>query len=193
MNTLKNILWPDIYLMNAGIFFFDILKKKIKNTDIPYLHFFCFNNVISYNHKTGKFNDTNKANKIFESDIGKYSKKGFVVSNIKLEKNFICSISPELFFRKNKNTIILKPMKGTAKRGKNIIEDKIISQTLQHDKKNCAENLMIVDLMRNDAGKISCTGSVKVKKLFEIEKYHSLFQMTSTIKSILKKISDFLI
>ena len=102
----------------------------------------------------------------------------------------ILSISPELFFRKKGNKITVKPMKGTVNRGKNIYEDRVKSRFLQADEKNRSENVMIVDLLRNDIGKISETGSVRVKKLYEIEKYNTLFQMTSTIESrLLKNIS----
>ena len=100
---------------------------------------------------------------------------------------YILSLSPELFFSKNKDDISTKPMKGTMKRGYNIIEDNCNSSFLYNDEKNRSENVMIVDLLRNDVGKISRYGSVKVSKLFEIEKYDTLFQMTSTIKSKLRK------
>jgi para-aminobenzoate synthetase/4-amino-4-deoxychorismate lyase len=103
----------------------------------------------------------------------------------------ILSFSPELFFRKNKNLITVKPMKGTAKRGTDIKEDRIKQKQLAADVKNQAENLMIVDLLRNDLGQISKTGTVKVKKLFKVEKYKTLFQMTSEISSILKTNTGF--
>jgi len=103
----------------------------------------------------------------------------------------ILSFSPEIFFTKNKKVILMKPMKGTAKRGKDICEDEKIAEFLFKDEKNGAENLMIVDLIRNDLGRVSKMGSVKVEKLFEIEKYNTLFQMTSTIKAKLKDNSTF--
>jgi len=105
----------------------------------------------------------------------------------KLGDYYILSLSPELFFYKNKNYIKVKPMKGTIKRGRNIKEDKENARFLQNDEKNKSENVMIVDLLRNDLGKISEYGSVKVFKLFEIEKYDTLLQMTSTIVSKLKR------
>lgn len=98
----------------------------------------------------------------------------------------ILSISPELFFRKDKDKLIVKPMKGTIKRGVNNIDDINKSYELYNSAKNRAENVMIVDLLRNDIGKISRISSVKVNKLYEIEKYETLFQMTSTIESQLK-------
>jgi len=94
----------------------------------------------------------------------------------------ICSLSPELFFELEGNRIITKPMKGTIKRGRTLEEDKIFGEGLRRDRKNRAENLMIVDLLRNDIGRISETGFVSVRDLFSVEKYQTLFQMTSTVE-----------
>lgn len=99
---------------------------------------------------------------------------------------YVISLSPELFFRRDGSAICSKPMKGTIERGKDIIEDKAKVSELKKSTKEAAGNLMIVDLIRNDLGKISRTGSVRVSSLFEIERYDTLFQMTSTIKSTLK-------
>ena len=95
---------------------------------------------------------------------------------------FIIYISPELFFKTKGNGIISKPMKGTIKRGRNLIEDKIQKERLANSKKDKAENIMIVDLLRNDLGKISKIDSVKAQSVYEIEKYETVFQMTSTVK-----------
>ncbi len=81
--------------------------------------------------------------------------------------------------------MVVKPMKGTWHRGRNISEDKKNYDIFSNDEKNRSENIMIVDLLRNDLGKISRGGSVKVEKLYEVEKYNTLFQMTSTVKSVL--------
>lgn len=94
---------------------------------------------------------------------------------INYNDNFIISLSPELFFRiANDRDITVKPMKGTAPIGSS-------SALLSADPKNTSENVMIVDLLRNDLGRICLPGSVCVKKLFTIEKYKTLLQMTSTI------------
>lgn len=93
----------------------------------------------------------------------------------------ILSASPELFFRWNGSDIITRPMKGTIKRGKTSEEDKANSNWLFDSEKNRAENLMIVDLLRNDLGMIAEPGTVSVPKLFEIEHYPTVHQMTSTI------------
>lgn len=103
----------------------------------------------------------------------------------------ILSFSPELFFRKQKDMLYVKPMKGTAPRGKNLLQDEYYKRRLKNNIKERAENIMIVDLLRNDLGKISPYGAVEVKKLFEIEKYETLFQMTSTIKTKVLNNIDF--
>ena len=99
----------------------------------------------------------------------------------------ILSFSPELFFELEGSTIRAKPMKGTAKRGKDSAEDKNNLLFLQDDAKNRAENVMIVDLLRNDLGKVAIPGSVTVKNLFEIETHKTVHQMTSEIVATLKE------
>ncbi|MFO7445461.1 MAG: aminodeoxychorismate synthase component I [Ignavibacteriaceae bacterium] len=105
--------------------------------------------------------------------------------------NIIMSLSPELFFHIEKNKITTMPMKGTAERGFNNEEDEQQLRKLGNSEKNKAENLMIVDLLRNDLGRISQYGSVRVSNLFEIEKYESLFQKISTVKANLKEGTKF--
>ncbi len=98
----------------------------------------------------------------------------------------ILSFSPELFFRQQGRSIVTRPMKGTARRGADIAEDEAIANWLQNDIKNRSENVMIVDLLRNDLGRICEFGSVKVNHLFAVEKYETLFQMTSEISGTLR-------
>ncbi len=95
----------------------------------------------------------------------------------------VLSFSPELFFRIEGGEIEVRPMKGTAPRGAADAEDAEITRFLESDTKNRAENIMIVDLLRNDLGRVSQKGSVSVPRLFEVEKYETLFQMTSTVKA----------
>ncbi len=99
----------------------------------------------------------------------------------------ILSASPELFFRTQARRITVRPMKGTARRGRDPEEDARMAAWLAADEKNRAENVMIVDLMRNDLGRICKTGSVEVTDLFTIERYPELLQMTSTIRGELKE------
>jgi para-aminobenzoate synthetase / 4-amino-4-deoxychorismate lyase len=95
----------------------------------------------------------------------------------------ILSASPELFFRWHSGQIITRPMKGTVRRGRWNEEDRALSAWLAASEKNRAENVMIVDLLRNDLGRIAEIGSVHVPRLFEIERYRTVFQMTSTISA----------
>ncbi len=96
------------------------------------------------------------------------------------------SLSPELFFFIHDNKITTRPMKGTMPRGSNADDDFIRRQALETSEKDRAENLMIVDLLRNDLNRICETGSVRAPRLFTIEEYPSLFQMTSTVTGKLR-------
>lgn len=99
----------------------------------------------------------------------------------------ILSASPELFFRVNNNTITTKPMKGTAKRGRYGEEDRQLITQLTSSEKERAENLMIVDLLRNDIGKIAKKGTVHVPNLLDVESYPTVNQMTSTVTAELEE------
>ena len=98
-----------------------------------------------------------------------------------LDRWVICSASPELFFQRNGRTVISKPMKGTAPRGRTLADDRAQMDWLHHSEKNRAENVMIVDMIRNDLGRIAQIGSVQVPRLFEVERYPTVLQMTSTV------------
>jgi len=93
----------------------------------------------------------------------------------------ICSASPELFFQLDGDTITCRPMKGTTSRGRTTIEDDKHSEWLLNSVKDRAENVMIVDMVRNDLGRIARVGSVCVPELFKTERYPTLWQMTSTV------------
>lgn len=96
----------------------------------------------------------------------------------------LLSLSPELFFTLDTNgTITVRPMKGTAPRDANRARDQALREGLRNSAKNRAENLMIVDLLRNDLGRIARTGSVEVQNLFAVEAYPTVYQMTSTIRA----------
>ncbi len=94
-----------------------------------------------------------------------------------------CCQSPERFLRREGDTIFSQPIKGTARRGMNPQEDKILKDELYHSSKERAENLMIVDLVRNDLSHIAKKGSVKVEKLFNIESFETVHQMVSTVRA----------
>lgn len=96
----------------------------------------------------------------------------------------VLSLSPELFLRQQQGLLTAKPMKGTAARHLDPLTDAQAAAALQQDPKNRAENLMIVDLLRNDIGRIAQTGSVRVPALFTIEPYATVYQMTSTVQAV---------
>jgi len=99
----------------------------------------------------------------------------------KLDDFTLVSSSPERFFKTSSRQIIVQPMKGTRRRDSDPEKDKRLKAELIDSEKDQAENLMIVDLMRNDLGKICETGSVSVSSLFEVESYQTVHQMISTI------------
>lgn len=102
----------------------------------------------------------------------------------------ILSFSPELFFRvddeNDRRRITTRPMKGTAARGRTSSEDRARAEWLRNDPKNRAENLMIVDLLRNDLGRLAKFGSVHTENLFAVERHPTLWQMTSTVTAELR-------
>jgi para-aminobenzoate synthetase/4-amino-4-deoxychorismate lyase len=98
----------------------------------------------------------------------------------------VLSLSPELFFRREGRRVFARPMKGTAPRGRTPREDSRLKTWLTVDEKQRAENLMIVDLLRNDLGRIAKIGSVEVTDLFTVETYRTVHQMTSGITAELR-------
>lgn len=95
----------------------------------------------------------------------------------------IVCVSPEQFFSLKNGMLRTRPMKGTRPRGRWLEEDEGIANQLFTSEKDRAENVMIVDLLRNDMGRISETGSIKVEQLFAVERYPTVWQMTSRIAS----------
>ena len=98
----------------------------------------------------------------------------------------ILSASPELFFSLKNGRLTTRPMKGTSARGRWLEEDVRLASALRESSKDRAENLMIVDLLRNDLGRVSQAGSVRVPALWELERYDTLWQMTSTVESLIR-------
>jgi para-aminobenzoate synthetase/4-amino-4-deoxychorismate lyase len=94
----------------------------------------------------------------------------------------VLSLSPELFVRKHGASLIAKPMKGTARRGATPAEDEAIVAALRADPKTLAENLMIVDLIRSDLGRLAAPGTVVARDLFEIQTFETVHQMVSTVE-----------
>lgn len=102
---------------------------------------------------------------------------------LKWEDKFLISQSPERFLKKDGHRIVSQPIKGTIKRGSDPEEDSRLKDQLYNDSKERAENVMIVDLVRNDLAKTSITGSVEVEELFGIYTFPSVHQMISTVVS----------
>lgn len=102
----------------------------------------------------------------------------------------VISMSPELFFEQNDRELTTRPMKGTTQRGLTDQEDLAQASWLEQDPKNRSENMMIVDLLRNDMNRISEVGSEHVERLCQVEQYSTVWQMTSTIKSQLREDVD---
>jgi len=103
---------------------------------------------------------------------------------LRLGDEHILSISPELFFRVDFDQVLVRPMKGTMKRGRDFQEDNELCEKLSKDPKNRSENVMIVDLLRNDLGRLThqCSDDkVVTKSLFDVERFESVLQMTSTV------------
>jgi para-aminobenzoate synthetase / 4-amino-4-deoxychorismate lyase len=103
-----------------------------------------------------------------------------------LGEQTIVSVSPELFFRTAGRRIETRPMKGTRPRGRWPEEDDALAAALLASEKDRAENLMIVDLLRNDLGRVCETGSVQVPRLYDVERYRTVWQLTSTVEGRLR-------
>ncbi len=104
----------------------------------------------------------------------------------KFDHQYIISSSPELFLTKRNNMLSTKPIKGTAKRGSTVEEDELIKQHLKVNPKERNENVMIVDVARNDLSRIAKRATVKVDELCNIESYQQVHQMVSTVSCELK-------
>jgi para-aminobenzoate synthetase / 4-amino-4-deoxychorismate lyase len=105
-------------------------------------------------------------------------------------RDWFLSLSPELFFACDGARIVTRPMKGTAARHADPEADRAAVLTLQTDEKQRAENLMIVDLLRNDLSRVAVPGSVAVPELFHVETYPSVHQMTSTVTAAMDQATD---
>ena len=100
--------------------------------------------------------------------------------------HWLLSCSPELFFAERDGAALVKPMKGTRPRGQNQAEDAALAAELAASEKDRAENLMIVDLLRNDLSRVAEAGSVRVEKPFAVETYPTLHTMTTTVRARLQ-------
>lgn len=112
-------------------------------------------------------------------------------SLVKLNDDYIISASPELFLKKEDNLLYTKPIKGTSKRGKTSEEDEELKTKLFYNIKERTENVMAVDVARNDLSQLAKKGSVNVNKLYNIESFETVHQMVSTVSCELKENTSF--
>lgn len=159
---------------------FNIIKSHLQRGDIYEVNY-CVN-------QSSKFIDLNTIG-IFKKNF-ETSKAPFSVY-FNLEEFAVISGSPERFIAKNSSSLISQPIKGTAKRGKTKLEDDELALTLKNDAKERSENIMIVDLVRNDISKIALPGTVNVKSLCEVMAFKTVHQLVSTISAKIKSESKF--
>ncbi len=105
---------------------------------------------------------------------------------IEVDEWAVLSLSPELLFHTDGTSIVTRPMKGTARPGRWAEEDLIVAEDLRRSEKNRAENVMIVDLCRNDLSRVCRWGTVEVTALCEVERYPTVWQMVSTVRGQLR-------
>lgn len=139
----------------------------------------------------GDFYEMNYCNEFFAKDSNIDPVEVFLQLNekakapfscfFKLNHKFLLCASPERFLRKEANKLISQPIKGTIRKGDSIEENELLKTQLKNDPKERAENIMIVDLVRNDLAKSSKAGSVKVEELCEVYEFNTVNQMISTV------------
>jgi para-aminobenzoate synthetase component 1 len=124
--------------------------------------------------------------KVFQN-LNEISKPPFATF-FKFENNYLLSASPERYLKKNGDMVISQPIKGTAKRAKTIKEDNKLIKELQQNQKERAENIMIVDLVRNDLSTIALKGTVKVDELCKVYTFKQVHQLISTVSCVVKNV-----
>jgi para-aminobenzoate synthetase/4-amino-4-deoxychorismate lyase len=110
------------------------------------------------------------------------AQQGRFAAFIETDEFAICSASPELFFKLKDSVITSRPMKGTMPRALTAEADRAVAEALKNSAKDRAENIMIVDMIRNDIGRVAEAGSVETVSRFDVEKYPTVWQMTSTVQ-----------
>ncbi|MBN2683558.1 MAG: anthranilate synthase component I family protein [Bacteroidales bacterium] len=206
-SNILSIIYPKQYTENKAISLIEEIQKttieKFKPKLIDFKPRFSKRDYLS---AVGKIKNHIQAGDIYEMNFCQefYSNKSKIdpystfnkLSDIspapfsafyKLKDKFLISASPERFLQKTGNNIVSQPIKGTCKRGKNEKEDRELAALLKNDIKEKSENVMIVDLVRNDLSKTAKKGSVRVSELFGIYKFPQVFQMISTVESELRK------
>lgn len=176
-NELSKYNVKDFKIDTSELEFFDSINK-IKN-------YIAEGDTYQVNYTVkGKFKFDGSLTSLFKQMLFNQSAKYSAFINA--GDSHILSLSPELFFSTKEKIMTVRPMKGTSKKGINSVTDSISTYSLRNSEKNRAENLMILDLLRNDLGRISEFGTVRLRKLFSVEKYETLLQMISEVESVLK-------
>ncbi len=158
------------------------VKNHIKRGDIYELNY-CQEFYADVNNNTDIVEIYNKLNKISPMPFSAF---------YKFKQYFLLSASPERFIKKTGNLLISQPIKGTTKRGKTPTEDEKLKQELKSSKKEIAENVMIVDLVRNDLARVAKKASVEVSELLKVYTFNQVHQLISTVNCTLKdKVSFF--
>jgi para-aminobenzoate synthetase component 1 len=156
------------------------LKEHIQNGDIYEINY-----CITFEACNVKIDPVGIYKKLNDISLAPYS------ALVKLDNKYIISASPELFLSKRGNKLISKPIKGTIKRGATPEEDEKLKSELFNSIKERTENVMIVDVVRNDLSRLAKKASVEVEKLYDIETYSQVHQMVSTISCELKENPSF--
>lgn len=195
ITSKKPILYFEVYknyekigtktkdLTEAKIFIKDVITKEEYTKNINKIKELIENGItyeVNYTYPSKVYTNVNDTD-LFNFLRSKQNTE--FCSFIKNKYETVLSFSPELFFKIKGNKILTKPMKGTVKRGKTFFEDRTNRLFLKNDEKNRSENLMIVDLLRNDTARFAKPKTVKVEKLFQIEKYKTVYQMVSEISA----------
>ncbi len=179
-HTSESILFEPELNKEDYQLFIQKIKEHIQQGDI-YETNFCY----QWNSKANSFNGLSvfeKLKKLTEAPFSVYAD---------LDNHIIISASPERFIKKTGDQLLSQPIKGTAKRAKNKKEDASIVQQLKNDPKERTENVMIVDLVRNDLSKIAVKNSVKVNNLCAVHTFKNIHQMISDVSCKLKKGTSF--
>jgi len=155
---------------------FEAIKEHIQQGDIYEMNF-C-HEFFAENAEINPFETYNKLNELTNAPFSTFYKNS--------EKYILCG-SPERYIKKEGDKIITQPIKGTAKRGKTKEEDEQIKLELSQNEKERSENIMIVDLVRNDLSKTAKRASVKVKELCKVYSFETVHQMISTVTSEIDK------
>lgn len=163
--TIKQRISKTNYLKKA-----ETIVKHLKRGDIYEVNF-CMEFYLE-NTPIDPLNIFNKLNTISSPPFSSF---------LKLNDHYLCCASPERYIRKKGTAVISQPIKGTAKRGETVEKDEFLKKSLLNNPKEYAENIMIVDLVRNDLSKTAKKGSVKVEELCKLYTFKQVHQLISTI------------